>query len=80
MILVRLFDCDCKIFNLVISFSTIVFIHVKGGINDGFVVSFDVRLGLGVGWDNNDKTDLLYLPPCSIAFSTHFVLHVHWLI
>jgi hypothetical protein len=80
VILVRLFDYGCKVFNLVISFPTIVPIDVKGGINDGLDISFDVRLGLGVGWENNDKMDLLYLPPCSIAFSIHFVLHVHWLI
>jgi hypothetical protein len=43
----RLFDCDCKIFILVINFSTIIPIDVKGGIIDGLVVSFDVRNGLG---------------------------------
>jgi hypothetical protein len=47
VIVARLFDCDCKIFNLVISFSTIVPKDVEGGINDGLFVSFDVRSGLG---------------------------------
>jgi hypothetical protein len=47
MIVAKLFDYDCKIFNLVINFSTIVPKDVEGGINDGLVISFYVRSGLG---------------------------------
>jgi hypothetical protein len=45
-IVVRLFDYDCNISNLVIGLSIDVLIDVVGGIDDNHVVSSNVRLGV----------------------------------
>jgi hypothetical protein len=45
-IVVRLFDYDCNIFNLVIGLSIDVLVDVAGGIDHNHVVSSNVRLGV----------------------------------